>query len=64
MFRLMLGFFAGLLLGRNCSKLALKGRRSLRKLAERLDRLAVGPERVHAETVEGEKEGVIVRPAA
>ena len=63
MFRLMLGFFAGLLLGRNCSKLALKGSRGLRKLAERLDRLAVGPERVHAETVEGEK-GVIVRPAA
>ncbi len=63
MFRLMLGFFAGLLLGRNCSKLALKGSRSLRKLAERLDRLAVGPERVYAETVEGEK-GVIVRPAA
>jgi hypothetical protein len=59
----MLGFFAGLLLGRNCSKLALKGSRSLRKLAERLDRLAVGPERVHAETVEREKE-VIVRPAA
>lgn len=63
MFRLMLGFFAGLLLGRNCSKLALKGSQSLRNLAERLDRLAVGPERVHTEMVEGEKE-VIVRPAA
>ena len=63
MFRLLLGFFAGLFLGRNCSRLALKGSRSLRQLADRLDRLAVGPERAHLETTQHEK-GLGFRPAA
>lgn len=63
MFRLMFGFFAGLLLGRNCSRLALKGSRAFRQLADRLDRLAVEPEGVHAQTVEHEKE-MVFRPAA
>lgn len=63
MFRLMLGFFAGLLLGRNGPRLALKGSRALRHLADRLDRLAVEPERLLAETVGHEKE-MVFRPAA
>ena len=56
MLRLMVGFFAGLILGRNCSKLALKGGKGLRRLADRLDRLAPEHERVYAKPVEGEKE--------
>jgi len=63
MFRFILGFFAGLLVGRNCSRLALKGSRALRKLAGRLDRLAMEPERVHGEPAEAEPE-MAFRPAA
>lgn len=63
MLRLMLGFFAGLILGRHCSKLALKGGKGLRRLADRLDRLALEHERVHARPVEGEKE-MIFKAAA
>jgi hypothetical protein len=59
----MLGFFAGLLLGRNCSRLAWKGSRALRQLADRLDRLVVEPERIHAQAMEHEKE-MVFRPAA
>ena len=55
MFRLMFGFLAGMLVGHNFSRLALKGSRALRQLADRLDRLATEPERVHAETGEHEK---------
>ncbi|MFQ5931461.1 MAG: hypothetical protein ACE5MM_03540 [Nitrospiraceae bacterium] len=61
MFRLMLGFFAGLVLGRNCSKLALKGSHVLRRLADRLEVLEHG--RAHAGPVEGEKH-VTFKPAA
>jgi hypothetical protein len=56
MLRLMLGFFAGLTLGCNWPKLALKGSKSLRRLADRLDRLAPEHERVYARRVEGEKD--------
>ncbi len=63
MFRLLFGFFAGLPLGRNCSRIALRGSQALRQLADRLDRLAVGPERVHTETGQHEK-ALGFRPAA
>lgn len=63
MLRLMLGFFAGLILGRNCSKLALKGGKGLRRLADRLDRFALEHERVYTRPVEGEKE-MIFKTAA
>ena len=63
MFRLMIGFLAGLLVGRNCSRLALKGSRTLRKLADRLDRLAMEPEHLHGQTVEPENE-MTIRSAA
>lgn len=63
MFRFMFGFFAGLLLGRNCSRLALEGSRVLRQLADRLDRLAGEPRRGHGETVEPEHE-MVFRSAA
>lgn len=63
MWRLMVGLFAGLLLGRNCSRLALKGSRVLRQLADRLDRLATEPQHTHPETIKREKE-MIFRPAA
>lgn len=56
MLRLMLGFFAGLTLGCIWPKLAMKGSEGLRRLADRLDRLAPGHERVYARRVEGEKE--------
>jgi hypothetical protein len=59
----MLGFLAGLALGRNCSKLALKGSEVLRQLADRLDRLVPERERVHPGTVAGEKP-VTLKPAA
>lgn len=52
MFRLMFGFFAGLILGHNCSKLALKGSHALRRLADRLDRLVSEHERVYPRTEE------------
>ncbi len=63
MFRLMLGFFAGLILGHNCSKLALKGSGALRRLADRLDRLASEHERGHLGTVETEEEVTFRRAA-
>lgn len=56
MLRLMVGFFAGLILGCNWPKLALQGSQSLRRLADRLDRLAPEHDRVDARRVEGEKE--------
>ncbi|MEE9153765.1 MAG: hypothetical protein V3U42_06725 [candidate division NC10 bacterium] len=61
MFRLMLGFFAGLVLGRNCSKLALKMSEVLRQLADRLEALEHG--RAHARPAEGEKH-LTFKPAA
>ncbi len=61
MFRLLLDFFAGLVLGRNCSKLALKMSEVLRQFADRLEALEHG--RAHTRPVEGEKH-LTFKPAA
>ncbi|MFQ5847579.1 MAG: hypothetical protein ACE5IQ_07910 [Candidatus Methylomirabilales bacterium] len=46
MFRFMLGLFTGVVFGLNCPKLARKGSKFLRQLADRLDHVVLEEERL------------------
>lgn len=49
MFRFMFGLVAGVIFGLNCPKIARRGSKLLRDLADRLDRVALEKERFELE---------------